>query len=44
MDGWKKEMDKTATDIHIAIIRKYVDEVGAWIFPEQVIVSSDKQE
>ena len=32
LDGWKKEVDKTGTDIHIAIIRKYVESAGTWLF------------
>jgi hypothetical protein len=31
-DGWKKEIEKTATEIHIAIVRKYIDEAGQWLF------------
>ena len=31
---WKKEVKKTETEIHVAIIRKYVNEAGKWIFPE----------
>ena len=31
-DNWKKEADKMRTEIHIAIIRKYIDEVGKWLF------------
>jgi hypothetical protein len=30
--GWKKEIDAMENEIHIAIIRKYIDEAGAWIF------------
>lgn len=30
--GWKKETDKMGTDVHVAIIRKYVDETGKWLF------------
>jgi len=30
--GWKKEVDKMSSDIHIAIIRKYIDETGRWLF------------
>jgi len=30
--GWKKEVAKNGSDIHIAIIRKYVEETGQWIF------------
>jgi len=29
---WKKETDRMGTEIHIAIIRKYIDETGKWIF------------
>jgi len=31
-DGWRKETERMATEIHIAIIRKYVDEAGIWLF------------
>jgi len=30
--GWDKEVKKAAADIHVAIIRKYVDEAGKWLF------------
>jgi hypothetical protein len=30
--GWKKEIEKMSADIHIAIIRKYIDEAGVWLF------------
>jgi len=30
--GWKKETGKAGNDIHIAIIKKYIDEAGEWIF------------
>ena len=30
--GWKKETGKAGSDIHIAIIRKYIEEAGEWIF------------
>ena len=29
---WKKEIDKLGSDIHIAIIRKYIDETGEWLY------------
>jgi len=32
IDGWNREADKIGTEIHIAIIKKYVDEAGRWIF------------
>ena len=30
--GWNKEVEKMVAEIHIAIIRKYVDEAGKWVF------------
>ena len=30
--GWKKEAEKMGNDVHVAIIRKYVDETGKWLF------------
>jgi len=30
--GWIKETQKMGTDVHVAIIRKYVDETGKWLF------------
>jgi hypothetical protein len=41
--GWKKEVDKMATEIHIAIIRKYIDEAGAWIFRGEEHTESVKE-
>ena len=32
LKNWNKEVFKTGTDIHIAIIRKYIDETRQWIF------------
>jgi len=29
---WKKEVDKTGSEIHTAIIRKYIDEAGNWLY------------
>ena len=29
---WKKEANRMGTEIHIAIIRKYIDEAGAWLY------------
>ena len=31
-ESWKKEADQQGTEIHIAIIRKYIDEAGQWLF------------
>ena len=33
--GWEKEANKMGSDIHVAIIRKYVDEAGQWLFPKE---------
>ena len=30
--GWKKEAEKAGTDVHTAIIRKYIDEACPWVF------------
>jgi len=32
IEHWKKETDKMGTEIHIAVVRKYIDEAGKWIF------------
>ena len=50
IDLWTKEADKMGTDIHIAIVRKYIDEAGNWIFSinkinnEQIDSSLNKEE
>jgi hypothetical protein len=30
--GWKREVDRMAAEIHIAVIRKYIEEAGDWLF------------
>jgi len=30
--NWKKEADRTGTEIHIAVIRKYINEAETWLF------------
>ena len=32
LKNWNKEVHKMGTDIHTAIIRKYIDEVRQWVF------------
>ncbi len=32
VENWEKEADKVGAEIHIAIIRKYVNEAGKWLF------------
>jgi len=32
VEKWGKEADKVGAEIHIAIIRKYIDEAGKWLF------------
>jgi len=43
-DGWKKEVTKAENEIHIAIIRKYVNEAGKWIFSAKEGVTKDLRE
>jgi hypothetical protein len=31
-ESWKREVDRLSSDIHIAIIRKYIDEASLWLF------------
>jgi len=30
--NWKKETDNMSSDIHVAIIKKYINEAGEWLF------------
>ena len=30
--GWNRETAKVATEVHAAVIRKYIDEAGGWLF------------
>jgi len=32
VEKWNKEIDKVRAEIHIAVIKKYVDEAGKWLF------------
>ena len=32
INNWIKEADKSANEIHVAIIRKHIDEAGKWLF------------
>jgi hypothetical protein len=32
VENWRKEAAKVGAEIHIAIIRKYIDEAGKWLF------------
>jgi len=44
IESWKKETDKMGSEIHIAIIKKYIDEAGKWLFekkPEMPPVTSN---
>ena len=38
-EHWKKETQKMGTEIHVAIIKKYIDEAGKWIFNSEEKVS-----
>ncbi|MDR0302550.1 MAG: hypothetical protein LBI04_09610 [Treponema sp.] len=44
LEGWKKEVKGTENEIHIAIIRKYIDEAGVWIFSGKDTALPDKQQ
>jgi hypothetical protein len=33
--NWKKEAAKMGTEIHISIIKKYIDEAGKWLFEKE---------
>jgi hypothetical protein len=54
-EAWTKEADRMGTDIHIAIIRKYIDEAGEWLYsdireqyqysePNEVSIDSNESE
>jgi hypothetical protein len=43
-EGWKREVKKAETEIHIAIIMKYINEAGIWLFPGKDTTISDKQQ
>ena len=32
LENWKKEVNKAETAIHVAIVRKYINETGTWLF------------
>ncbi|MDR1586324.1 MAG: hypothetical protein LBS57_02575 [Treponema sp.] len=32
--GWNREAARAAADVHAAIIRKYIDEAGVWLFSD----------
>jgi hypothetical protein len=32
IDGWKKEAAKVESEVHAAIIKKYINEAGEWLF------------
>ena len=34
-DNWKGEAERMGAEIHIAIIKKYIDEAGKWLFTER---------
>jgi hypothetical protein len=44
IEGWEKEVSRAETEIHIAIIRQYIDETGIWLFPRKNMSFLDKQE
>jgi len=44
LEGWKKEIVKTENEIHIAVIRKYINQAGIWLFQSKNTASPDKQQ
>jgi len=36
-EDWTKEADQRGTEIHISIIRKYIDEAGKWLFEKKQV-------
>jgi len=32
INNWKREADRSANEVHVAIIRKHIDEAGKWLF------------
>lgn len=52
INGWNNEVSKMGTDIHVAIIKKYIDSAGVWLFdpdafvekvPEPVIETQERR-
>ena len=43
-EGWKKEAAKIETDVYAAVIKKYIDEAGAWLFDGAVSAGRTKTE
>jgi hypothetical protein len=35
LNNWKKETDRIGTEIHITIIKKYINEAGDWVFERE---------
>ncbi|MDR1839859.1 MAG: hypothetical protein LBQ93_09805 [Treponema sp.] len=44
INNWKKEADRSANEIHVAIIRKYIDEAGKWLFQPPAVRQNDAAE
>ena len=36
LNNWKKETDRIGTEIHIAIIKKYINSAGNWVFERDI--------
>jgi len=35
LENWRKEIKKMEAEIHIAVIKKYIDEAGKWLFSKE---------
>jgi hypothetical protein len=42
-EGWDKEVERMSNEIHIAIIRKYVDEAGKWLFDSKLEPAQEEE-
>jgi hypothetical protein len=42
-EAWKKEVSRMSGDIHIAIIKKYIDEAGNYIFSDRTEKTNESQ-
>jgi hypothetical protein len=49
INDWTKEADRLGTDMHVAIVRKYIDEAGLWLYqkpdtPETVNIKEETEQ
>jgi len=44
INDWKKEADRSTNEIHVAIIRKHIDEAGKWLFAPSAVPQNNAVE